>query len=162
MKEKARNLLRNNDLVEGAIFLVVAVLGIIFSIISHQKMDMEWKLSPYLFPLVISLILFALSISLLLESRNRRYAAKRDDDTHWRAIFLYVAICLVYYLVISYIGFIVSTVIFLVVVFRLLGVRKWWLIALLASVATLAIYILFAMLLHVMLPQGSIYYYLGL
>ncbi len=161
MKETTRKFLRNNDLAEGSLFLIVSVLGIVFSIKSHQAMDMEWKLSPYLFPLVISLILFALSISLLIEGRNKVYSEKKDD-THWKAIFLYVAICFVYYLVISYIGFVVSTIIFLVVVFRLLGVKKWWLIALLSVVATLSIYILFARMLHVMLPQGSIYYYLGL
>ncbi len=148
-------------MVEGSVFLVVSILGIIFSIRCHAAMDMEWKLSPYLFPLVISLILFALSISLLIEGRKKVYREVKDE-THWRDIFLYVAICFVYYLVISYIGFIASTILFLVVVFRLLGVRKWWFIALLSVVATLAIYILFARLLHVMLPSGSIYYYLGL
>ncbi|MCR5732285.1 MAG: tripartite tricarboxylate transporter TctB family protein [Sphaerochaetaceae bacterium] len=153
--------LKSSDSVEGALFFVISVLGIIFSIKSHSMMDMDWKLSPYLFPLAISIMLFALSISLLIEGRKKE-EAKKDKSVHYRDMLLYILICFIYYLLLPYVGFLVSTVVFLIFTFRLLGLKKWSMTILLSVVATLFVYILFARLLHVMLPSGSIYYYLGL
>ena len=51
---------------EAIILLVVSVFGIVMSILSHNSFNVEWKLSPYLFPLLISVFLLVLSIFLLI------------------------------------------------------------------------------------------------
>lgn len=161
VKIEMKKYLENNDAVEGAIFFVFSVFGIIFSIKSHIALDMEWKLSPYLFPLAISIMLFFLSISLILEGR-RKGSEERKVVNHYMEMLLYILICFIYYLLLPFVGFLISTAAFLIFTFRLLGLKKWPLIILLSVIATLFVYVLFALTLHVMLPKGSIYYYLGL
>ena len=64
MQEDRKKL--NPVVIEGIALLAFSVIGVIYSIVSHFGFKVEWKLSPYLFPLFISLMLFVLSISLLL------------------------------------------------------------------------------------------------
>ena len=58
--------------VEGSIFLVSSVLLAIYSWVLHVASHAAWKMSPYLFPLVIAAFLFVLSLSLLQEGRKER------------------------------------------------------------------------------------------
>ena len=57
---------------EGVFLLFVSVFGVVMSLISHKDFNVEWKLSPYLFPLIISFFLLFLSISIILDGLKNK------------------------------------------------------------------------------------------
>ena len=159
MEEKNKKI--NPVLLEGAILFVISIVGIVFSIISHYDFNVEWKLSPYLFPLFISIMLCILSISLLLggfSSIKEEKKSKGDIKT----FSLFLIECTIYLLILRYLGFLISTMLLLGAVVHLLGERKWWKIVLISVVTSLIIYFLFGVYLGVMLPKGKLLYMIGI
>lgn len=145
---------------EAIILLVVSVFGIVMSILSHNSFNVEWKLSPYLFPLLISVFLLVLSIFLLIQNRNVEDKKKVKGD--YRTLLFFALSCIIYLFIIDFLGFIISSILLLAAVMLLLGERRWWFILLLSISVSLILYVLFASYLSVMLPKGKILYYLGL
>lgn len=62
---------------EGFVFLLGSVLLAVYSLVLHALSNAKWKMSPYLFPLVIAVFLFLLSLSLLQEGKKERQT--RDE-----------------------------------------------------------------------------------
>ena len=135
MEEKNKKI--NPVLIEGIVLCALSVLGIIFSIICHYGFKVEWKLSPYLFPLFISIMLCMLSISLILSS----FSGLKE---------------------LKYLGFLISTMLLLGAIVHLLGEKSWWKIILISVVTSLIIYFLFGVYLGVMLPKGKLLYMIGI
>ena len=138
----------------------MSVFGIVMSILSHNSFNVEWKLSPYLFPLLISVFLLVLSIFLLIQKRNVEDKKKVKGD--YRTLLFFALSCIIYLFIIDFLGFIISSILLLASVMFLLGERRWWFILLLSISVSLILYVLFASYLSVMLPKGKILYYLGL
>lgn len=131
----------------------------IYSLYQHSHSNIDWVMSPYLFPLLISIFLLFLSAGLAAETFRNGGETKRVKEekvesggTQRVPFFLTVAGMVVYYLIMPYIGFIFSSLLFLAAMFWLLGERRWQIILLLSVGTTLALYGVFHELLHVMLP----------
>ena len=167
---------------DGILFLIFGTALLIYSLVNHYSANIIWSLSPYLFPLVISLFFIFLAVGLLLGSRqdlqqnpqgNQRQGMQQkpqgkqredmqqnpQENAHssackicWKPVLIFLAIVFVYYIIMPFAGFIVSNVILLACLFILLGLRIWWKIACLSVVTTLTIYYFFHSFLHVMLP----------
>ena len=105
MEEKNKKI--NPILIEGTVLLALSVLGIVFSIISHYGFKVEWKLSPYLFPLFISVMLALLSVSLILSSFSGLKEEKKEKGDR-RTFIIFLVECAVYLLVLNYLGFLIS------------------------------------------------------
>ena len=159
MEEKNKKI--NPVLLEGVILCALSVLGIIFSIICHYGFKVEWKLSPYLFPLFISIMLCMLSISLILSSFSGLKEAKREKGDR-KTFFLFLLECAIYLIVLKYLGFLISTMLLLCAIVHLLGEKSWWKIILISVVTSLIIYFLFGVYLGVMLPKGKLLYMIGI
>ena len=97
---------------EAIILLVVSVFGIVMSILSHNSFNVEWKLSPYLFPLLISVFLLVLSIFLLIQNRNVEDKKKVKGD--YRTLLFFALSCIIYLFIIDFLGFIISSILLLV------------------------------------------------
>ncbi|HKM08225.1 MAG TPA: tripartite tricarboxylate transporter TctB family protein [Sphaerochaeta sp.] len=163
--------------VEGFVFLLSSLLLSVYSLILHKESQADWKMSAYLFPLVIAVFLFLLSISLLLEGKKERLSQEAqeqesnntiDNDTiqeqkeittlasmcknPWKDAALFALLSLLYIMCINLVGFLVSTGLFLVASFAYLKERRVAVIIVLSIVFTLVVYVLFGMVLHVMLP----------
>lgn len=147
---------------EGVFLFVVSVLGIAMSFISHKDFKVEWKLSPYLFPLIISFFLLILSISIIMQGLKDESEKKENGKIDIRSLLIFGLVCILYLLVFNFLGFVLSTIILLVLLMMLLGERRWWFILLVSVISSLIIYLLFAKYLSVMLPKGKIFWYLGL
>ena len=147
---------------EGVFLFVVSVLGISMSFISHKDFNVEWKLSPYLFPLIISFFLLILSISIIMQGLKDESEKKEKSKIDIRSLLIFGLVCILYLLVFNFLGFVLSTIILLVLLMMLLGERRWWFILLVSVISSLIIYLLFAKYLSVMLPKGKIFWYLGL
>ena len=147
---------------EGVFLFVVSVFGISMSFISHKDFNVEWKLSPYLFPLIISFFLLILSISIITQGLKDESEKKEKSKIDIKSLLIFGLICILYLLVFNFLGFVLSTIILLVLLMILLGERRWWFILLVSVISSLVIYLLFAKYLSVMLPKGKIFWYLGL
>ena len=147
---------------EGVFLFVVSVFGIVMSFISHKDFNVEWKLSPYLFPLIISFFLLILSLSIISQGLKVDGEKKEKGKVDTKSLFLFVIICICYLLFFNFLGFILSTIFILVSLMLLLGERRWWFIALVSIVSAIVIYLLFGKYLSVMLPKGKIFWYIGL
>ena len=159
MEEKNKKI--NPVLIEGIVLCALSVLGIIFSIICHYGFKVEWKLSPYLFPLFISIMLCILSISLILSSFSGLKEAKREKGDR-KTFLLFLLECAIYLIVLKYLGFLISTMLLLCAIVHLLGEKSWWKIILISVVTSLIIYFLFGVYLGVMLPKGKLLYMIGI
>ena len=147
---------------EGVFLFVVSVFGISMSFISHKDFNVEWKLSPYLFPLIISFFLLILSISIIMQGLKDESEKKEKSKIDIKSLLIFGLICILYLLVFNFLGFVLSTIILLVLLMMLLGERRWWFILLVSVISSVLIYLLFAKYLSVMLPKGKIFWYLGL
>ena len=147
---------------EGVFLFVVSVFGISMSFISHKDFNVEWKLSPYLFPLIISFFLLILSISIIMQGLKDESEKKEKSKIDIMSLLIFGLVCILYLLVFNFLGFVLSTIILLVLLMMLLGERRWWFILLVSVISSLVIYLLFAKYLSVMLPKGKIFWYLGL
>ena len=147
---------------EGVFLFVVSVFGISMSFISHKDFNVEWKLSPYLFPLIISFFLLILSISIIMQGLKDESEKKEKSKIDIKSLLIFGLVCILYLLIFNFLGFVLSTIILLVLLMMLLGERRWWFILLVSVISSLIIYLLFAKYLSVMLPKGKIFWYLGL
>ena len=159
MQEDRKKL--NPVVIEGIALLAFSVIGVIYSIVSHFGFKVEWKLSPYLFPLFISLMLFVLSISLLL-SGLKGMDEKKSEKGDKKTFLLFLSECAIYLVVLRYLGFLISTMILLGAIVRLLGEKNWVKVILISVVTSLIIYFLFGVYLGVMLPKGKLLYIMGI
>ncbi|MBQ0071233.1 MAG: tripartite tricarboxylate transporter TctB family protein [Spirochaetales bacterium] len=156
------NILKNSDFMEGLVFFIFSIAGILFSLNEHTKMSIQWKLSPYLFPLFISILLLILSLTLMLTAWKKGVSSSKSSPVDWKKIIIFSVMCVIYYNVIVYLGFMLTTLLFLAGMLVLMGEKRWWLIILISILTTLVIWGLFAKFLHVLLPSGYILYYIGL
>lgn len=169
--------------VEGYAFLLLSILLAVYSLVLHVESQAKWKMSPYLFPLVIATFLFLLSLSLLQEggraARTEKALTKEEraefsqpvaEEKHvlqstrigslfgifwqksWKDSVLFACMTLLYILSIGFVGFLLSTVLFLVFTFVYLKERRPYLVIVLSIGFPLVAYVLFGMVLHVMLP----------
>ena len=59
---------------EGYAFLLLSVALATYSLVLHEASNAKWKMSAYLFPLVLAVFLFFLSLTLLQEGRKEAKA----------------------------------------------------------------------------------------
>jgi len=149
--------------IQCLLFFGIGVGLMIYSLYQHSCFNIDWVMSPYLFPLLISVFLLLLAFGLAAETMRDTKAETEQAEMgnrespnskgiYRRQFFLSVAGILVYYLTMPYLGFIFSSLLFLAAMFWLLGERRWQLILLLSAGITFVLYGIFHGLLHVMLP----------
>lgn len=154
MSNRLKTCLRVPAVRESILCCILALSLLAYALAGHRQISLPWKLSPYLFPLLVSLFLLLLSISLCAEGvRTGRDggACRPSPKTEWKKVFATLAICLAYYFAMPHTGFIPGTVVFLVLLFLLLGERRPLLVGILSVSTSVVIYYLFHVLLHVML-----------
>lgn len=154
-----KSILRSGDLHDSIFVGGASAILLSYSLYHHyfDRNTSVWSMSPFLFPVLISIFGLILSLSLWA---NARRATERGQDSgasarprrDLRTAVVLTAISIVYCAVMPIVTFIPSTVIYLAVLFFFLGERKIWKIALLSSISTGAIYALFAVGLNVRLP----------
>lgn len=157
MEENSKKLyLYNKNVQDALFFFIFAVAMMIYALTNHyNSTNLEWKTSPYLFPVLIAIFIGALSFSLIADGirqiKSSEKSAKKTS-VQWKGVMFTIVAAITYYGIMSIITFIPATILFLVAMFLYLGERRIWLITLISIVSSLTIYILFGVLLHVMLP----------
>lgn len=145
--------------------LIIAIvwisLGIFIAIVSYKiKLGSFNQPGPGLIPFILGIALSLSSIPILIHSfLDIHSRTKQEDESIWKGvnlknICLMVASLLFYPLILEKIGYIMTTFIVFLLLFKLAGFQKWR-FALIASFFTAVIsYLLFNTLLEVQLPFG--------
>ncbi|MDO5033501.1 MAG: tripartite tricarboxylate transporter TctB family protein [Eubacteriales bacterium] len=155
-----KTLVKSKSIQEVVLFLVMGVALLIHALTKHYAQAMpDWKMSPYLFPLLVAFLLILLSGSLLMDAIRSLKPTKQTEETvvdaptiYWKKVLVVVIISLLYYLLMPLLTFIPSTILFLVTMFLYLGERRPLMIGLISVITAGSLYALFALGLNVMLP----------
>ena len=154
-----REYLKNKNVQDSiVVFLLGLALGI-YSLVSFYtaRVQTKWIMSPYLFPLLLSVLTILLSVSLFAEGRYevaqaRSGEVKSKSPLKLKNVLVVVLMGIAYYVLISLIHFIPATIVFLAAMIWFLGERRWWLIAIIAVAMPFILYALFQLALGVRLP----------
>ncbi len=153
---KKNPFLTNKSCQESIIFFILSIALFIYSLTKHYgAVKLEWKMSPYLFPALISIFLFFLSISLLSDGlRQIKEGNLEVDDVKvsWKKFIPAIIACIVYIIVMPIFTFVPSTILFIAFMLYLLEERRKFFVILLSVFVSIIIYFLFSVLLNVMLP----------
>lgn len=156
-KTGLKTALKNNSLQEGLLFLILSVSLIIYSFCKyHSGFKIEWKMSPYLFPIFLGIIGTILSLSLIVEGCTQIKKSSVDEKEleyfNAKNFIALLALAILYYICLKKVPFIISTTVFLAVLMWIFNERRWWMIALVSIITTVVLYLIFAVGLHVNLP----------
>ena len=153
-----RQALKNKTLQDGLAVLLAALALGVRSLIDFLSTGQRtaWILSPWLFPMLIALAALPLSAALLRrgwrENGREADAAPAVSVPGRRRMAVLVLLTTAYLALMGLIRFIPATVLYLAALIRLLGERRWGMIAAVAVLTPLALYALFALALSVRLP----------
>ncbi len=144
---------------EGIVLLTMGLIGVaqgVYLIRNPDPFALYDRIGPGRSLVFISLLLIAAVIVYVI--RHRHTSANQLQGGSWkgttgtagRAAGLVVA----YIVLIDVVSLFPATVVFLLVIFRLLGVKSWLQSAILSVVLSISIYLLFVRALHMELPGG--------
>ena len=159
---------------QEAVFIAVCSLLLLLYSLYHHHFDRnvtEWKTSPFLFPVLTAVFGILLSAALFSEAlRERKRGAEQAGDgdagtagrisgpgmfkKHQtvKSVLLFICISVCYDILLPVLHFLPATVMYLAVLFFLLGERKVWKICASSAAGAAAVYLLFGVLLNVRLP----------
>lgn len=135
----------------------IAVFSAVFFIISGTYPEAVQGLGPGGFPQIITGTMFFLGVLLSVNSfismkRGVKDTSKLNGKELVQMLILAVAF-LAYVFVMKYVGYVISTPLFLFLFLYLYGDRKWLRMALVAIIGTAVTFVLFKYLFQIYLPE---------
>lgn len=140
------------DISTGIILLIFCILGYISTV---GFSDPDTSYGPEFFPKLILVSLAILSLSLTIKGcRNLTKGESKQafDKKIFFLILSYIILLIIYINLFFITGFIISTIIFLIVGQYLFGLRKWLTLFLIAIIVPFALYYIFTALFNIPLP----------
>jgi hypothetical protein len=138
------------------IFLAIAVVAIILS--WNMPMGRVSKPGPGFLPFWVGVILALLSLGLLFGALFRKGADETvkflSGEGRWINVVWTVGSLLGYGFLIETLGFVISTLVLLLFLFRYIGNQKWWVAFTGTVLVTLVAHLIFKVGLQVQLPRG--------
>ncbi len=148
--------MKRYDRICAIIFLGIGVLAIILS--AGMPMGRISKPGPGFMPFWVGVILALLSTGLLLGALFRKGGDEKisflGGEQRWPAVIWTVGSLLGYGFLMEPLGFIISTLILLLFLFRYIGNQKWWVACMGTVLVTLVAHLIFKVGLQVQLPRG--------
>lgn len=158
MNGPKKKTLSNPEIQDGIAVLVLGVALLIYSLFKHYtaRVQTEWKMSPYLFPVLISVFAILLAFSLFADGRRVMASEEKKKDSgsliNFKRVVMVALMAVVYEILMNITGYIPATVVFLMAMIRFFGEKRWWMIVVIAVATSLIIYLLFGILLNVRFP----------
>ncbi len=139
------------EFVFTVLLIAAGAAGFIYSI-SLPAMGAV-ALSPGLFPGVVTMLMIILgSVHLLSILRSGEGHADSEEDSRKRSFLVIFIFFIMYLLMLSYVHFIISTLVFLLATMLFLYKHFYWKIPVIAVITVFAVYYLFRYILKVRLP----------
>lgn len=140
-------------------------LALIFAALACTMIYLSFQLPEYAFvpvdsdmmPKLLGITLLILSIIFYFskDTDTEEQKAKRNIPRQEAYMLLSIlGIVLIYITILEHIGFVISTILFILVSSRLLGFKRWMINILTSIVFSLGVYYLFNELLAIILPSG--------
>ena len=120
----------------------------------HLSMGRVKHPGPGFLPFGLAICLIFLSLALIFKSRKRNVSTSFWPQRTWLRPLLGVAILVFFALVVGWVGFLITTFIFLMIWMGVIERVRWRTIISVSVGTTAALYLIFALLLDVPLPIG--------
>lgn len=149
---------RKANLSISILLIVIAVLTI--NAASSFPTMVGTDVGAAYFPKMLSFIIIGLSILLFSQSLREpkdEQSNSQSESINWKKTTLGILGTIAYTCVFNYIGFYLSTILFLFAMMWVLGYKKIILATILSIGITLFIYVVFELLLQVPIPQGVLF-----
>jgi len=156
---------------EFHIAILLALVGLFVLLMSNTiplmvAVEKSSVINARFFPKLMGSILILLSIGMAVENyfRISTGPSKPSDEDKkkrkgdWARLSAVAIICLLYYLLFQPLGFLLSSLLFMLGFLAFLGVRKWHVILPLSVLVPLCVYLLFKTILGAPLPDGLLYF----
>ncbi len=142
----------------GRILIPVAFIELvaIFFILSLAFPDKGEGVGPAVVPMLWMFSILAISLLLLVQAIKRM----ESEDPAWGRVDLvlkYLILIILYLAVMNFMGYYLSTFLFIIIGIRMLDYKNWKVILPLAAGVILFSYIAFHVLLYVPLPGGTVF-----
>lgn len=119
---------------------------------------------PGFLPLILGTLLSALSLLLLILSLLKERKGKKDVEKPperffsssfgWKKVALALAALLIFNLFLETLGFLISSFLFLIILFKIVELQRWTFSVITSAVVSICAYILFEVILKSNLPRG--------
>ena len=139
------------DVIGSLVLLFVSAWAIIGGIKLHLGKASEPQ--PGFFPFWGGVVLAGLSGILLVQAVAGRSKGSEQFGALWRPLIMILGL-IVYVAFLDSLGYILSTLVLAIILLRVLGTKKPWVLALAALIIAFVSYVLFDRLLNVTLPRG--------
>jgi len=139
------------DVIGGLGRLSIGVWAIIGGMKLHLGKVSEPQ--PGFFPFWGGVVLVVLSGLLLIQALSGRSKGAEAFGALWRPMIMIIGL-IVYVAILDTLGYIIATLVLSIVLLRVLGTKRAWVLALAALLISFGSYILFDRLLNVTLPAG--------
>ncbi|KZE66127.1 transporter [Fictibacillus phosphorivorans] len=141
--------------------VLFALLGAAFLFESRNIADSAYgsEVGPNVFPFLLGLILILLSVKLFIESfKNIKEDQKEQSGLQIKRFVIILIASLLYAACIEYLGYIISTFVFLFVSFQAMDKNSWIKNGCVAAGFSLCVYYLFVVVLKGSLPGQPIWF----
>jgi putative tricarboxylic transport membrane protein len=151
-------LLRRNDLVPGMIWMALGISVSIYS--SRLRLGTLGGPGPGLMPFLLGLSLCICSVlvitrSLVLTIREKGMRGEGVwSQVDLKKIILVISSLLGYAFILEKIGFVITTIVILFILFRTVGSQKWHYVLVSSLLTVFVTYLVFVIILKVELPHG--------
>jgi hypothetical protein len=158
---------------EIASSLVLFLFGVVFLLYDFKYPLDQWaNPGPGVFPLIVGAVLVILAAWLLAQEvrRHKLQGAKESDGGAGRSIpgffqrnrseakpLFMIAVFIVYLLMVKWVGFFVSTFLFVIISSRLMGAKGWGKPIALSAGVSLFCYLLFVAWIKLSFPRGVLF-----
>lgn len=140
--------MRTGNIIFSSLLLAL-MFGVLYMTLQMPAAVNRDQIGPSYVPMVYVCAAIVLCIGIIIQSVKE----KTKEPFHFdKRFFLYVFIAVIYLITIHFIGYYLSTVLSLVVLFLMLGVRKWYVLISVPSGFCLFIYIVFDRLVNLPIP----------
>lgn len=149
----------NNDTVGGLLTSLMGIVAIITALGFRKDLPIKESLGPHIIPIGVGILLICGGLIIAWQSRTKPRGFEPQDKVYWfRSVrfLLFLVLLGIYFSVLGTLGYIGSTVAFMILAQVLQGIR-WQRAILNGVVLTLVVYALFGLVVKVPLPELSFF-----
>lgn len=141
------------NVIAGFIAVLLGVVSILEAVRLYP-MKMSVMVGDHSMPALLGLAMIVLGLLLVFLPKNEAFRPEFPEKDTMRVLIAILAVMFGYWIVMKYLGYLLSTLIASLMLFRITGSYSWMKSALIASVTTAVIYLIFVLWLNMMLPEG--------
>lgn len=139
----------DKDICAGSFLILLSVLGYLAT--SQIENMAITRLSGAFYPNILLTIILLCGVSLIYQGKKRK-TKEALPSFKWKALIPIVVALLLYVVLMEYIGFIISTALFLLTSMWLFGEHRVKVLIPVALIATVIVYVLFTQAFMIVLP----------